>query len=240
MAKKQSSLINMVLTLFVITAVAAVALGFVYSFTKGPIEDVKKEKLSKALSEVLPEFDTVANEIIAITWDKKLDSVPVFKVFKGNVQVGTAVEAITHIGFGGDVKVLVGFDANGNIFGYSVLEHKETAGLGSKMGEWFQKGGKGNVIGKDLSTKADVKKDGGDVDAITAATISSRAFCDALNKAYAAYKASGNTCAQQAEAEPLEEVKEKSEEPAENVEPAAPVETAENVEPTNEGGNDNE
>ena len=194
MAKKQSSLINMVLTLFVITTVAAVALGFVYYFTKGPIEDVKKDKLSKALSEVLPEFDTIDNETVAITWDNKPDSALVFKVFKGNVQVGTAVESITHKGFGGDVKVLVGFDAEGKIFGYSVLEHKETAGLGSKMGEWFQKSGKGNVINMDLSTKADVKKDGGEVDAITAATISSRAFCDALNKAYAAYVNSASNC----------------------------------------------
>ncbi|MBQ1652935.1 MAG: FMN-binding protein, partial [Bacteroidales bacterium] len=85
-------------------------------------------------------------------------------------------------------------DTDGKIFGYTVLEHKETAGLGSKMGDWFQEGGKGNVIGKDLSTPAKVSKDGGDVDAITAATISSRAFCDALNKAYAVYVNTVGSC----------------------------------------------
>ena len=67
---------------------------------------------------------------------------------------------------------------------YSVLEHKETPGLGSKMGEWFVKGAKGDVTGKTPGTAGlQVSKDGGDVDAITAATISSRAFLDAINRA---------------------------------------------------------
>ena len=187
MAKKQSSLINMVLTLFVITVVAAVALGFVYYFTQEPISLVKEKKLNEGLMQVLPTFDhQVAEEV---------EGVPTYKAFDANEQlVGTAVEVVTDKGFGGDVKVLVGFDTDGKIFGYTVLEHKETAGLGSKMGDWFQEGGKGNVIGKDLSTPAKVSKDGGDVDAITAATISSRAFCDALNKAYATYVNTVGTC----------------------------------------------
>ena len=187
MAKKQSSLINMVLTLFVITVVAAVALGFVYYFTKEPIAQVKEKKLNEGLMKVLPAFDhQVAEEV---------EGVPTYKAFDANEQlVGTAIEVVTDKGFGGDVKVLVGFDTEGKIFGYTVLEHKETAGLGSKMGDWFQEGGKGNVIGKDLSTPAKVSKDGGDVDAITAATISSRAFCDALNKAYATYVNTVGSC----------------------------------------------
>ena len=187
MAKKQSSLINMVLTLFVITVVAAVALGFVYYFTKEPSAQVKEKKLNEGLMKVLPAFDhQVAEEV---------EGVPTYKAFDANEQlVGTAIEVVTDKGFGGDVKVLVGFDTEGKIFGYTVLEHKETAGLGSKMGDWFQEGGKGNVIGKDLSTPAKVSKDGGDVDAITAATISSRAFCDALNKAYATYVNTVGSC----------------------------------------------
>lgn len=177
----------MVLTLFVITVVAAVALGFVYYFTQEPIAQVKEKKLNEGLMKVLPAFDhQVAEEV---------EGVPTYKAFDANEQlVGTAIEVVTDKGFGGDVKVLVGFDTEGKIFGYTVLEHKETAGLGSKMGDWFQEGGKGNVIGKDLSTPAKVSKDGGDVDAITAATISSRAFCDALNKAYATYVNTVGSC----------------------------------------------
>ena len=72
----------------------------------------------------------------------------------------------------------------GVIYNYSVLSHKETPGLGSKMDSWFVKGAKGNIIGKNPGTKGlQVSKDGGDVDAITAATISSRAFLDAVNRA---------------------------------------------------------
>ncbi len=179
MAKKQSSLINMVLTLFVITAVAAVALGFVYYFTSEPIKKVQEEQLKKALSEVLPAFDHQENDTV--------EGSAIYKAFDAsNQQVGIAVETETN-GFGGPVKLLVGFDNEGKIFGYSVLKHAETAGLGSKMGTWFQKDGKGNVIGKDLSNGIKVKKDGGDVDAITAATISSRAFCKGLENAYATY-----------------------------------------------------
>ena len=82
-------------------------------------------------------------------------------------------------------------DKNGNFSGYSVLEHAETPGLGSKMGDWFKNSEKPDqyVIGKNPeTTKFSVSKDGGDIDAITASTISSRAFLDALNRAYDSYK----------------------------------------------------
>ncbi len=80
---------------------------------------------------------------------------------------------------------MFGFDLDGNITGYNVLDcSNETPGLGSKIPVWFQKGQKGDVIGKNPSTNnLSVSKDGGEVDAITAATISSRAFCDAIAQA---------------------------------------------------------
>jgi electron transport complex protein RnfG len=79
---------------------------------------------------------------------------------------------------------MVGFYPDGTIYNYSVLEHKETPGLGSKMDLWFTKDGKGNITGKKPGTTGlKVSKDGGDIDAITAATISSRAFLDAINRA---------------------------------------------------------
>ncbi|MBR0073999.1 MAG: RnfABCDGE type electron transport complex subunit G, partial [Bacteroidales bacterium] len=103
--------------------------------------------------------------------------------------VGVAVESSTEKGFNGHLGVMVGFDTEGNITGYNVLETTETPGLGSKADQWFQKDGKGNVIGMNPeSNNISVKKDGGDVDAITAATISSRAFCDAINRAYKAFQ----------------------------------------------------
>jgi len=112
-------------------------------------------------------------------------------VDKAGKALGAAVESTTG-GFGGDLKVLVGFDSGGKILGYTILQHAETPGLGAKADKWFQKDGKGSVIGRQLSAgkPLTVKKDGGDVDAITASTITSRAFLKAVNQAYSAYKGS--------------------------------------------------
>lgn len=101
--------------------------------------------------------------------------------------LGAAVESTTG-GFGGDLKVLVGFDPTGNILGYTLLEHAETPGLGAKADNWFQKGQKGDIIGKNPEEALTVSKDGGKIDAITASTITSRAFLNAVNNAYKAYK----------------------------------------------------
>ena len=102
--------------------------------------------------------------------------------------LGAAVESTTG-GFGGELKVLVGFNKDGEILGYTILQTSETPGLGAKAENWFQKDGKGNIIGKNPSTdNLTVSKDGGSVNAITASTITSRAFLLAVNNAYDAYK----------------------------------------------------
>ena len=86
------------------------------------------------------------------------------------------------------MNVLVGFDKEGNIIDYSLLSHAETPGLGSKAADWFKKGGKGDITGMNPGQKAlVVNKDGGQIDAITASTITTRAFLKAVNNAYAAY-----------------------------------------------------
>ena len=90
---------------------------------------------------------------------------------------------------GGNLSIL---DAEGNISGYQILETAETPGLGAKAGEWFQQGNKGNVIGKNPADGLKVKKDGGDVDAISGSTITSRAFCEIINNAYAIFQKGGN------------------------------------------------
>ena len=122
--------------------------------------------------------------------------------------MGPAVESSAN-GFGGALTVLVGFDNDGNIIDYSLLSHAETPGLGSKAADWFKKGAKGDITGKNPGEVAlTVSKDGGQIDAITASTITSRAFLLAVNNAYAAYKnqyvdgASGATTqAEEADAE---------------------------------------
>jgi len=182
MAKKESSFINMVLTLLVVTAVAALALGGVYNVTKGPIALAKRLKIEKAIGEVLPEFDSVVETKILPEGGK--DSLTFYQATINGEAVGTAIRTYTDIGFSGRFWIMVGFVDGAVISGTSVLEHKETPGLGDKMdkskADWCLQ-----FDGKNLNDfKLLVTKDGGDVDAITAATISSRAFCDAAQRAF--------------------------------------------------------
>jgi len=183
MAKRESTFINMVLTLFVVTFVVAVILGFVYDLTKDAIEEAKMKAQSEAIEKVLPDFDELGES------DSE-DSLEIFPAYKGGEMVGVAVKTFTNKGFSGFISVMTGIDSSGNLFGYEVLEHAETPGLGSKMNEWFRNTEKPaqNVIGKNpQSHQFEVTKDGGDIDAITASTITSRAFLDALTRAFEAY-----------------------------------------------------
>jgi Na+-translocating ferredoxin:NAD+ oxidoreductase subunit G len=189
MAKRESTFINMVLTLFVVTFVAAVALGFVYDLTKDAIEEAKMKAQSEAIEKVLPEYDELG-ESVKVALPESEDSLEIFPAYNGGELVGVAVKTFTNNGFSGFISVMAGIDNSGNLSGYEVLEHAETPGLGSKMDVWFRNTEKPNqnVIGKNPNTiKFEVTKDGGDIDAITASTITSRAFLDALTKAFEAY-----------------------------------------------------
>lgn len=135
------------------------------------------------------QLSVAENDTIKQTIKGKEAVFVIHKTVDSNKQdLGVAVESTTG-GFGGDLKVLVGFDKDGNILGYTILQHAETPGLGAKADKWFQKDGKGSIIGKNPNKdNLTVKKDGGDIDAITASTITSRAFLLAVTQAYNAYK----------------------------------------------------
>jgi electron transport complex protein RnfG len=185
MAKKESTFFNMVSPLFLVTAIAATALGYVYEITKGPIEIAKKQKLENAIGEVVPEFDNL--NTFSLMPKTGSDSVIFYEAIKGDELVGTAIKTYTDNGFSGKIWIIVGFDTKGTIINYKVLEHKETPGLGNKMEIWFNDKNKQDsyINGKNPGTSNfTVSKDGGDIDAITAATISSRAFLDAIQRAY--------------------------------------------------------
>lgn len=189
MAKTESTFTNMLVTLVVVTGIAAAALGYVYDFTKEPIEVAKLKAQTEAITQVLPEFDNLGDTYKILT-EEGGDSLEVFPAYKGGELVGTAIKTYTKKGFSGFISIMVGIDKEGNFSGYSILEHAETPGLGSKMDPWFRADrGNQNVIGKNPeTTNFTVSKDGGDIDAITASTISSRAFLDALRRAYIAYE----------------------------------------------------
>ncbi len=175
--KLESNLKNMVLSLALISLVMSGALGMVYNLTKGPIEEANKAKEVAAIKEVLPQFDNDP-----LTTKKEVDGLTVYTGTMSGQVVGFAVKTYTEKGFSGRFDLMVGFKIDGSINNISVLEQKETPGLGTKMKEDKFKN---QFLGKNPeSYKLIVKKDGGEVDAITAATISSRAYCDAMQKAY--------------------------------------------------------
>ncbi|MDO4217009.1 MAG: RnfABCDGE type electron transport complex subunit G [Bacteroidales bacterium] len=183
MAKKaESTLINMLLSLTIIAVVAGAVLALVSGVTADPIAKAEQAKTENAIKAVLPEFDHLET--------KDIDGVACNMAYTAdNSLVGIAVPATSKKGFGGDLGIMFGFDAEGNISGYQVLKTAETPGLGAKASEWFQKGGKGDVVGKNPNANnLTVSKDGGEVDAISGSTITSRAFCDAIAIAYELYK----------------------------------------------------
>jgi len=191
MKKLESSLLNMVLVLTGVAVIMGGILAYVNYLTEGPINEQKEKALADGIKKVLVCDDLVVTKTDTVKQNDEKGKELTYVIYqtadaKGN-ELGVAVESTTG-GFGGDLKVLVGFNPEGIILGYTLLEHAETPGLGSKADKWFQKGGKGDIIGKNPKEPLTVSKDGGHVDAITASTITSRAFLLAINNAYKAYK----------------------------------------------------
>lgn len=193
MAKLKSTLPNMFLSLTGICVVAGAILAGVNLYTTGPIAASKAAALQNAIQAVVPAFDNNPTEEAYMAATSDGDSLKIYPAKKDGKFVGAAVESSTNKGFSGEIKVIVGFDATGKLHNYSVLQHAETPGLGAKMQAWFSdtSNPKRCVIGRELSQgNLQVSKDGGTVDAITAATITSRAFLNAVNRAYSAYSGS--------------------------------------------------
>lgn len=188
MKKLESSLTNMVLVLVGVALIVGTLLSFVNNATSPAIEKQKEKALSDGIKSVMgvEELTVTGSEQKVMEFDGKECNFVVHKaVDKSGKELGVAVESVT-VGFGGDLKVLVGFNPEGVILGYTLLEAQETPGLGAKADKWFQKDGKSSIIGKSLSADKLLKvtKDEGEVDAITASTITSRAFLKAVNQAY--------------------------------------------------------
>jgi len=206
MKKLQSNILNMALVLTLIAVVAAGLLAWVNNVTSGPIEEINNLAIENGIKSVI-----LGDRDIQFTVDDPVeqDGFVFHSVndMNGNL-IGTAVESTDKNGFGGALKVMVGFDPEGKILGYTVLEHSETPGLGAQADGWFRqasaeakeqsavvdvllgapgKPGNHNIIGMNPGDDMMiVSKDGGDVDAITASTITSKAFLRAVNAAYKA------------------------------------------------------
>lgn len=208
MKRLTSSLKNMVLSLTLIALVAAALLALINSVTQEPIKAIKEKNQSDGIKSVL-RIDA-AEEVSVKETD--VDGYTLFAVTRADGSyAGTAVRSTDKAGFGGDIVVLVGFANDGEILGYQVMEHAETPGLGARAGEWFRTAsassekkvggfskaffgnpdpaGNHNIVGMNpAASKLTVSKDGGDVDAITASTITSRAFLRAVQNAYNVFR----------------------------------------------------
>ena len=183
MKKKKDTFINMLVSLFVITIISGFSLGYINELTVGPIEKGKIERKVNALKLVLPTFDNnPVEDVQKIKSDFAKDSVEVFPAFENNEFVGAAVIGSTEKGFSGLIKLMIGFKPDGTVQNIVVLEQKETPGLGTKM-----KDEKFLAQFRDKNPSAfnlKVTKDGGEVDALTGATITSRAFGESVQMAY--------------------------------------------------------
>ena len=185
MAAKKDTLFNMFIAMFVICVVSGGVLGVVYNATKDPIAAAETAKKTEAIKNVLPEFNELKETMVKSAMEDA--EIPFYLAYDANNNfIGAAVETFTNKGFSGNISLMVGILADGTVNNISVLQHAETPGLGSKMSEPSFKDQFNNKNAS--SFNFNVKKDGGDVDAITAATISSRAFCDAVNRALSTFE----------------------------------------------------
>jgi len=189
MKKLESTLLNMVLVLTGVAVLMGFVLAYMNHFTAAPIALQKNEALQEGIKTVMASDKIVVTSIDTLHLHDAKGKDQVFIIYHN--KKGAAIESTT-LGFGGPLKVLIGFDTEGTILGYTILEHQETPGLGAKADQWFQQGQNGCIIGLNPADSLYVKKDGGQVDAITASTITSRAFLLAVNNAYKAYNGLNN------------------------------------------------
>jgi len=164
-------ILRLALTLLAITAVVAAALAGVNSITAPAIAQLKAEKTQQAIEAVLPgggeEVDFPETALVS-------------KVYAS--ETGYAVE-VTPGGFDNTITMMVGVDKAGNVLGIDIISHTETAGLGAVADAGTPAGVSFREQFIGMSGAVSVTKDGGEVEAITGATITSRAVCDGVNAA---------------------------------------------------------
>jgi electron transport complex protein RnfG len=169
--------IKLILVLTLICAASSALLAAVYRVTKDPISKALELRTASAAAKVLPAG-------VATPEKKTVGDVTFFVAKQDGSLAAVAVEGRSKNGYGGDVVLMVGLGADGRLVNYQKLVANETPGLGTKMeSDAFKK----PLLGKPLKGAWKVKKDGGDVDAITAATISSRAVLECIRDAIAKY-----------------------------------------------------
>jgi len=173
--------LRMVLVLGVVCVVAALGLARVYDLTKEPIAEAKRQEMLRAIRAVLPAF---TNEP-----DRDRIEAGGRAYYPGRAEgrlTGVAIPVSSPEGYGGNIEALVGVTPEGVVTGVAVLAHAETPGLGAKAADPAYLA---QFEGKSLSgSRWAVKKDGGDFDQITGATITPRALIAAIRQGLEAFQ----------------------------------------------------
>lgn len=183
MQMKKDGNLRLVVSLGTICIIAGLLLAVMNSLTAGPIAEGAQRARVVAVAEVLPKFDNNPLECLTVVRVGE-DSAVVFPGKMGDRLTGIAVEITAVNSFSGQIRLMIGFDVEGRVADYNVLEQSETPGLGAKVGEWFREGGSRGIMGRmPAEEPLQVIKDGGEIDGITAATITSRSFLNAVNRA---------------------------------------------------------
>ena len=138
MAKLESSLKNMILSLSIISLISSSLLAGIYTVTKEPIEMAQSKKQQDAIKDVLPNKNAKVGEPIEIKLEGKEIPFIIYPAEENGKLVGAAIQTYSTEGYAGTIEVMVGIDEKGNISNYTILSSAETPGLGSKINEWFK------------------------------------------------------------------------------------------------------
>ncbi|MDT8318091.1 MAG: RnfABCDGE type electron transport complex subunit G [bacterium] len=185
---------KMVLTLTIVSAIAASSLAKIYDATKDKIAEAKRQEMLRAIKTVLPDFNNEPDkDLVELVSgkDKKGQDVKVtfYRGKKDDKIIGVAFKSSSMEGYSGLIEVMVGVDPAGTVSAIEVVSHAETPGLGDKIAfSAFEDQYKGKSL---QNANWLVKKDGGDFFQLTGATISPRAVTEAVKKGldfFAAHK----------------------------------------------------
>jgi len=186
LAQTSSQVSGILKAMIAVAFIAAACVGVIYHVTKKPIQEAQNKLIAESIKEVISsEFNNNPFEE-KITLKQGKERFTLYPARQEGYVTAIAMKSFSNKGYGGRLDVLVSFLLDGTIGNFKVIKHQETPGLGSKVNdESFKKG----IIGKNpTSENFKVKQDGGEIDAITGATITSRALIDAIQKAYRGYQ----------------------------------------------------
>jgi len=196
------SINRLILALVVVAVASAILLAELNGITAPKIKASQTAYKLKAVKKVLPPYDNhpavdrrvvpakvegPATVKVERDEERGKEGVVVYPAYHEGKLVGEAYSVVSHQGYGGDIELLLGVSPEGRITGIAVINHSETPGLGAKIVSDVTWKGKKELVGRSLADSLQVKKDGGEIDAIAGATISPRAVCGAVKAGLEAY-----------------------------------------------------